>query len=118
MINNPRDTPFFSLHGNEYEELVMFFDPRRTKTKDILGPTIYQEQAFLDVQEEIPASNDVEFENFFTVFNVDQSLDLKPLNLGMAFYSQFHFLFLRGLGLQEKIHRRITPKVLFLSLNT
>ncbi|KAL5272154.1 hypothetical protein ACHWQZ_G000393 [Mnemiopsis leidyi] len=81
MINNPRDTPFFSLHGNEYEELVMFFDPRRTKTKDILGPTIYQEQAFLDVQEEIPASNDVEFENFFSVFNVDQSLDLKPLNL-------------------------------------
>ena len=84
MINNPRDTPFFSLHGHKYEEDVKYFDPRRTKTTDILGQTIYQKQAFLDVQEEIPASNDVIFDSFFTDFDVDQSLDLQPLKLGLA----------------------------------
>ena len=82
MINYPRDTPFFSLHGPGYNEVAGYFDPRRTKTEDILGQTIYQQQVFLDIQEEIPATNDVSFESFFSDFVVGQGIDLPPLNLG------------------------------------
>ena len=82
MISNPRDTPFFSLHGPKYDGVAWYFDPRRTKTKDILGQTIYQQQVFLNVQDEIPATNDILFENCLTDFNVEQSIDLPPLDLG------------------------------------
>ena len=81
---NPRNTPFFSLHGPKYDDVAQFFDPRRTKTCDILGDTIYQKQVFIDVSEEIPTTNDVFFENLISNYQTPGISDLLPIILGTA----------------------------------
>lgn len=81
MTTNPRNTPFFSLHGPYYDDIAKYFDPRRTKSYDILGETIYQNQVFLDISEEIPATNDMIFENIISHFEIPTSTELLPILL-------------------------------------
>ena len=82
MITYPRDNPFFSLHGPKYADVCKFFDPRLTQTEDILGKTIFQDQAFIDPGEEIPVSNDLVFESCIPLFHLSGNIDLPPLNIG------------------------------------